>query len=174
MYYLELIKRVTLLSFVFGAVLLFTGCGAVKHSSMFTDDFIPKPEMKIEVGMVVNESGEIYGINVVELFSNSLKQELSKKALLTTEMMEDGLIIESRIVEYEKGDALKRWLLPGWGATALTVHCELKDKKTGILVGSVDARRTISIGGLYTLNAWQDIMDSVAKDVVKEIQRKIK
>jgi len=85
----------------------------------------------------------------------------------------EHLILTSQIVEYEEGDAFKRWLLPGWGTTVLSIHCELKDSATGKLLGAVEARRTISIGGAYSIGAWRTVFASVAKDVVKELRAKI-
>jgi hypothetical protein len=38
------------------------------------------------------------------------------------------------------------------------------------MVGSVEARRTVSFGGAYTIGAWKTVFASVAKDVVKELQ----
>jgi hypothetical protein len=82
----------------------------------------------------------------------------------------DHLIINTKIVEYDEGDAFKRWLLPGWGSTVLSLHCELKDSQSGSIVGNADARRTVSFGGAYTIGAWKTIFASVAKDVVNALR----
>jgi hypothetical protein len=52
----------------------------------------------------------------------------------------------------------------------LSLHCELTDSVGGQKVGSVDARRTVSFGGAYTVGAWATIFSSVAKDVVNELR----
>lgn len=53
------------------------------------------------------------------------------------------------------------------GTTVLSIQCDLRDND--MLVGSAEARRTISIGGGYTVGAWKTIFSSIAKDVVKDI-----
>lgn len=76
-----------------------------------------------------------------------------------------------RILGYEKGDAFKRWLMPGWGSTVLTVQCDLLD--SGSKVGNLEAERTVDAGGAYTVGAWEKVFKQVALDVVLVIEEKI-
>lgn len=155
-------------------VMTIVGCGAVHHTAKFESDFLPKPDTRVEVGTVVNETGQTFDIDISKMFMDAIAEVLAKDDLLWTENLgSEHLIITTKIVEYEKGDAFKRWLLPGWGSTVLSVHCELKESTGGRMIGSVDARRTVSVGGGYTIGAWRTIMASVAKDVVKELRSKI-
>jgi hypothetical protein len=41
------------------------------------------------------------------------------------------------------------------------------------LVGSEQARRTVSIGGAYTIGAWRTIFNSIAEDIVDDLREKI-
>jgi hypothetical protein len=76
----------------------------------------------------------------------------------------------SKLVEYDEGDAFKRWLLPGWGSRVLSLHCGLRDTASGKMVRTADARRTVSFGGAYTIGAWKTNFASVAKDVVSDLR----
>ena len=81
------------------------------------------------------------------------------------------LTLNASIVEYNKGSAFKRWLMPGWGSTDLIVHCDLKDGTNTI--GTVQAKGTVNWGGGFSVGAWKDIFDSVAKDAVRDLSKKI-
>lgn len=125
----------------------------------------------VEVGAVTNQTGHTFEVNVEQLLTNALAEELRSENLLWSGGESRRLVLMSSIVEYEEGDAFKRWLLPGWGSTVLTVRGDLKDGER--LVGSVDARRTVSAGGVYTIGAWKSIFGDVAKDIVGELRTKI-
>lgn len=160
---------------IFGIfVVAIVGCGTVHHMAKFESDFLPKPDTRVEVGTIDNETGQTFDIDISKMFMDALSESLEKESLLWAGGSgSEHLIITSKIVEYEKGDAFKRWLLPGWGSTVLSVHCELKENTSGKIIGSVDARRTVSIGGAYSIGAWKTIFASVAKDVVEELRSKI-
>ena len=108
------------------------------------------------------------------MFTDALTQQLQGDNLLWAGGQPAGhLTIATKIVEYEPGNAFKRWLLPGYGSTVIALHSELKDSASGKLVGPVDARRTVSFGGAFMIGAWRTIFASVAKDVVEELRAQI-
>ena len=148
-----------------------TGCGTVQHRVTFQDNYLPQAQTKIEVGSVTNETGATFDINIEQMLTDALAEELRKEAMLWDGGNNPKLVLNSKIVEYVKGNAFKRWLLPGWGSTVLIIQCDLRDGNK--VVGSVEAKRTISIGGAYTINAWKTIFSSVAKDVVKDLRSQI-
>jgi hypothetical protein len=158
---------------VVGLTLSAYGCGSVSHSAQMEPSFVPKPDTKIGVGPVTNETGQNFDFDVQQTFIDALTEQLQSQDLLWTQGSQgDHLTIVTKIVDYEPGNAFKRWLLPGYGSTVIALHCELKDPNDA-LVGSVDARRTVSFGGAYSIGAWKTIFSSVAKDVVKELRSQI-
>lgn len=155
-------------------VLVMAGCGSVRHTAKFEPAFSPKPDTGIEVGPVANETGKTFALDLPKMLTDALGEALDRERLLWTGgSASEHLIMTSKIVEYEEGDAFKRWMLPGWGTTVLSIHCEVKESGNGRMIGAVDARRTVSIGGAYSIGAWRTIFASVAKDVVKELRTKI-
>jgi hypothetical protein len=140
-----------------------TGCGSVQHKVDFNQNYLPQADAKIEVGKVVNETGETVDIEIEKMFADALTDALREKNLLWTGNQEKKLVILAKIVEYKKGDAFKRWLLPGWGATVLSIKCDLNDENN-VLVGSAQARREVSAGGAFTIGAWKTIFASIAQD----------
>ena len=151
--------------------MVITGCGEVRHKVSFYENYSPQTLTKIEVGRVTNETNETFDVNVEQLLTDAFANELRKEAILWDGDSSTKLVLNSKIIEYEKGNAFKRWLLFGWGATILTIECDLIEGDK--VVGSVEARRTVSSGGGYTINAWETIFASVAKDVVKDLRSQI-
>jgi len=155
-------------------ILSSVGCGSVRHVSKFEPEFLPKPDTKIEVRSVLNETGKTFDFDVSKMFTDAIAQALDKEGLLYKGgSVSSQFLIESKLVEYEPGNAFKRWLLPGWGSTVLSVHVELKENPSGKMMGSVDARRTVSIGGGYSIGAWKTVFGNLAEDVVDELKTKI-
>ncbi len=158
----------------FAAVLIaisLTACGSVRHTADWDDDYQPQGKTKIDLGGISNETGKTFNVDIKRMMRDALKEELREENLSWRGGRTPKLVIETKIVEYKKGDAFKRWLLPGWGATVVAVQCDLRMGDD--LVGSVEARRTVSMGGGYTIGAWRTIFASIASDVVKELKPKI-
>jgi len=130
------------------------GCGSVSHSAQFEPTFAPTAQTRIEPGPVTNDTDKTFDVDLQQMFTDALTQQLQGDNLLWAGGQPAGhLIIATKIVEYEPDNAFKRWLLPGYDSTVIALHSELKDSASGKLVGSVDARRTVSFGGAYTIGA---------------------
>lgn len=162
------------LGILFVLCLVISSCGTVQHVAKFEKDFSPSSITTVEVGTVTNESGETFDIDITKMLEDALVDALENNNLLWTGGYDGNhIIIISKIVDYKKGDAFKRWVLPGWGSTVLSVQSDLKENPSGKIIGSVEARRTVSIGGGYTIGAWKTVFKSLAKDIVKELSAKI-
>jgi len=155
-------------------LLAVTGCGTVRHSATFAPSFSPAGGTKVAVNKPVNSTGESFDVDITEIMEQAFRNALDKNGLLQQATSRGDLLLDTAIVRYAKGNAFKRWLLPGWGATVLEVRCTIKSQEDPTAFGTVEALRTVSIGGGYTIGAWRTICDSVAKDVVKELRTKIK
>ena len=164
-------KRLIIVGCIGLLVCIFAGCGTVRHNLTLNPDYKLKTNTSVEVGPVSNQTGRDFDVDIERLLSEALTEELGR-----ADQLWDGggskphLKVTSQIVEYRKGDAFKRWLLPRWGSTVLTVHCDLSQDSS--LVGSAEAKRTVSAGGGYSIGAWRTIFAGVAKDIVSDIQKK--
>ena len=155
--------------FVF--VMTLAACGAVHHEIRLNPDFSPRPETSIGIGTVTNATGQTFDVQIEDMFREALNDELKDENLLSTGADGHKLVLATKIVEYEKGNAFKRWLLPGWGDTVLSIQCDLMDGDR--LVGNIEARRTIAFGGGYTIGEWKRIFNRVAIDIVSDLREKI-
>jgi len=152
-------------------VMILSGCGSVQHKMDMQSGYVPVVGTKIEIGKVSNESGQTFDVNVEQLLTDALTEKLGEKDLLWKGQGNTKLLLSGKIVEYEKGNAFKRWLMPGWGSTVLNVKAELK--KGDQLVGTAEARRTIVAGGGFTIGEWNKVFRSVAGDIVEDLNAKI-
>ena len=82
----------------------------------------------------------------LKVLGEYLLLQLLEEDLLWLGGEEPFLLIESRIIGYRKGSAFKRWMMPGWGATELSIRCELKDDKNNV-VGKAASIREVFAGG---------------------------
>lgn len=154
-----------------------SGCGAVSHETTLLPNYVAEPGSRIEVGTVTNATGQVPKVddkvvNIEQMLTDALDKKLRGEDLLWSAPPSRKLVLVSKIVEYEPGDAFKRWLLPGWGSTVVSVESELRDANQ--LVGTVRARRTVSFGGGYTIGAWRTIFASIADDIVSELRGKLR
>ena len=83
------------------------------------------------------------------------------------------MVLKTKLIEYEPGNAFGRWLLPGLGTTVCTMHAEILDKNTGALVGRMESRQTVSFGGAYSIGADQYICKRVADELMRDIDKKL-
>lgn len=102
---------------IISLVLIFVvaGCGSVQHKVEFRDSYTPQKDTMIDIGTVSNETGETFDIEIEKMLTDALSDALHEKKLLWAGNEGSKLVLTTKIVEYNKGNAFKRWLLPGWG-----------------------------------------------------------
>ena len=122
---------------------------------------------------MTNDTGEQFDFDVCSELQNALNQELKHQHLDITSMPDASkLVLQTRILDYEKGNAFKRWLLPGYGGTRLIVQASLctPDNKE---VGTIRVVRSVEMGGVYSVGEWKEIFATVASDIVNELKDKL-
>ena len=167
-------KRAALLLFIL-ALPLVAGCGT-KSTYIQTpgaqainqsDGFI--------VGKVEDLSGFQFKPNDKDAFS--LKEAMS--AALSSALTKQGLTgagqysVNVNILAYAPGSAFARWLMPGAGATQLSVEAFIVDKKS-TQVAKIPVERHISAGGGFTIGAYKYIFEDVAQEIAAVIKNPAK
>ncbi len=160
-----------LLAVVIFITFVASGCGTAHHTLDFQNNYMPQADTKIEVGPVTNETGEKFDIDIEKMLATALSDKLREKELMWEGKEGPKLTTKCKIVEYKKGDAFKRWLMPGWGSTTLAVTCDLSDSNN--VVGIINARRTVDAGGGYTIGAWEKVFGQLAMDIAEDVQSHI-
>lgn len=153
--------------------LIISGCANVQHQAKFDQNYKPPEEISVKVARVSNDTGVVFENDIEKLLVEAFEEKLNEKNLLCEQGKPPSLLLESYIIKYREGSAFKRWLLPGWGATELSIRCDLKDEKNN-LVGSAVASREIFAGGLYTIGAWKTVFKDVTDDVANDLRDQLK
>jgi hypothetical protein len=153
--------------------LIITGCANVQHQAKFDQNYKPPEVISVKVARVSNDTGLVFENDIEKLLVEAFEENLNEKNLLCEQGKAPSLFLESYIIKYREGSAFKRWLLPGWGATELSIRCDLKDENNN-LVGSAVASREIFAGGLYTIGAWKTVFKDVTDDVTNDLRDQLK
>jgi len=161
-------KRAVFLTFFLA---LAAGCGT-------TSNYIQAPGAQginqaegFKVGQVEDLSGFQFRPNDPDAFS--LKETMS--TALGAALARQGLTGEGRnkvnvnILAYDPGNAFARWIVPGAGATKLTVEATIVDKK-GTQLAKIPVDRHISAGGGFTVGAYKYIFEEVAQEIAAIIK----
>lgn len=162
-------KKIFFVGLVFAGI-LFSGCTA-KHSLVFNEDYKPKENTKIELNEVSNKTSQKFELDVEQMLKEALNKKLDVENMLWANEKNSKLQLNVYILEYSEGDAFKRWLMPGWGATVLTVEATLKDNNQ--IVGKANASRNIAAGGGYTIGAWKYVYDDIAADLISDLKKHV-
>lgn len=87
------------------------------------------------------------------------------------EVREDAaLALTCDIERFEEGSALKRWVLPGWGATSGQVAVSVWEQPGDRVLATFRAQSSVSAGGLYTIGADQYILGVAVDDIVRQMK----
>ncbi len=156
---------------VIAVCLFITNCAPAPRTTMRPSLEIG-PNSKIKIGDVTSSSNEKYQVDAESMLRTALNEALMNKGILGEAQRDEDLTLSVRIMNYEMGNAFKRWVLPFYGSTVLNVECMLADEK-GEIVSKFNHKRSIAIGGFYTVGGWKAIFDSVARDIAVDIKRRM-
>ncbi len=81
-----------------------------------------------------------------------------------------SLVLTCDIERFVEGSALKRWVLPGWGATQAAVSVMVWEKPEEKVLATFRSQSSVSVGGLYTIGADQYIFSAAFDDIVKQLE----
>jgi hypothetical protein len=156
------------------ALLLFASCATGPEPTRIESGGLPNPGAKVAVATVGNKSGMVFEYDVESLLRNAIEEALKKENLLAdSASQKPDFTLSLFITEYRPGDAFKRWLLPGYGATVLAVDGELREAKDQALIATIKHEQGVYAGGAFSIGAWKYIFDTVSADIAKDLRVKI-
>lgn len=161
------------LTVLFVSAFLLAACATTETQS-FSKDPLVRPGSVVELGTVSIPPGKSYEMDAANLMRNALQDALTEHGIAWQgEPDADRFLLEVIVDDYEPGNAFKRWLLPGYGATIVHVSGKLTDVSTGEVAGEIDHERGVYMGGGYTIGAWEKIFETVADDIATELENRI-
>lgn len=160
-------------SIAVAGILVLSGCAvdwAVKESlSDLHPAYTADGRMQLQVQSCIDRTGNAKR-ELGREATDALVEKL--KAVPEFELRVDGrYVVSCDISAFVEGSALKRWLMPGWGATSGQVAVMVVDSKTGETVAILRGHATVAAGGLYTVGADEIILSSALDDVVKQMRQ---
>ena len=159
--------------FLFLSLMALAGCGATQFTSGVPATFVFRPGDKIELLPIENATGGTLSFPADQIFNQEMAKLLRERDLFSNPPHElASFTLRPKLIEFEEGNAFKRWLLPGYGSTVCTIHADLLDRKTGAVVGDLRARQSVSFGGAYSIGANEYICKRAAEDLIREIDKK--
>ena len=166
----------TLLLVLFFTITLLQGCATnqVNTTGGEAADLLPHPGATVELKKIAIQDQQQYDFDPVALFNEKLVETFKDEQLLWSgDKTAPRFIFDATIINYEPGNAFKRWILPGWGSTVLEVRGELRSPDNGAVAAVIENKRSIFAGGAYTIGAWKSIFGNVADDLALEIKNRI-
>lgn len=135
---------------------------------------LPRPEAKVIVGSITNQTGKTFDFPVEQEFRGALAKELQKKDLLAAATPSPGdFVLNLDVTDFRPGDPFKRWVVPGWGCTVLAIKGGLWEQDGRKLVAEIDHQRSVAAGGLFTIGAEHYILNDVAHDLASDLKVRI-
>lgn len=133
-----------------------------------------RPGAKVELSSVGVAPGKSYEIDAVGLMREALEAALGERDIAWQgDPATDRFVLDVVVEDYEPGNAFKRWVLPGYGATILQVSGVLTDASTGEVAGELFQERSIYSGGAFTIGMWENVFRAVAEDMVNELENRV-
>ena len=154
-------------------LVILSGCAAQTSGTGTGKTLALNQSYKYKIEKIEISEAKKYEVDVKEMLRNSLD-----KALIDKNLLWDGspnnkyYAISVRIIDYDMGNAFKRWLLPTYGSTVLSVHTDVIDLEKNEIITFMEHKQTIAAGGAYSIGAWKYIFNNVAKDIAIDIERK--
>lgn len=127
------------------------------------------------IGTVQDTSGYVFDpdeeeFDLAEAMEDSIVKSLQKANI---QCEDNGLVINTKIIDYEPGNAFKRWLMPGYGETELKTENEIATVD-GVVIARIPIKSSIGFGGAYTIGAWKYVFDNVSEELVKVLKEIMK
>ncbi|MFC1826531.1 YajG family lipoprotein [Thermodesulfobacteriota bacterium] len=171
---LEFAKRIkSLLYLMICLSLVLSGCAKPTTGTGPGRTLALDQNYKYKIEQIDIHGTKEYEVDVKEIFRAALEKALRDKDLLwdgSPEKKYYGIFM--RMLDYEMGNAFKRWLLPTYGATILSVHTDVINLEKNEVITYMEHKQTLAGGGFYSVGAWEYVFDNVAKDIAIDIERK--
>ncbi len=157
--YILLLSNFFIISFT--SVFL-TGCASPPQERRFS----LAGHKVFEVAPVLNETGRTFDFDVATQLAKLISSKLREREFSVADNPEDAIVIKSSITTYETQSS----------RTQCTVKTKFIDKSDQKVLDEIVTSKTISVGGLSSinLNSDQAILEAVANDIVFEIEKRIK
>lgn len=161
------LRAVTCLGLLGGLALL---AGCVTYSApVIVEPFASVAHRAIKIEPCEDRTGFTGTRNLAEEATRIFTEKV--KAMNLFEISTDApLVLTCDIESFAEGSALKRWVVPGWGATQATVAVVVRDAPADRVLAVLRSQSSVRSGGLYTIGADQYILDAALSDIINQLE----
>lgn len=148
-------------------LLISGGCATTEAVSDVRHSFSSERPVNIKVQPCVDRTGHT-DRDLVHKATIALIEKLKADPMFNVRD-DSRYVLSCDISAFVEGSALKRWLIPGWGATVGQVSVMIMDSKSGETVAIVRDNAKVASGGLYSIGADKYILESALDDIVRKL-----
>jgi hypothetical protein len=160
--YLQIARVMTLAIAISSA-----GC-ATQSVNQYVRPFDAGKYKTVRIQPCTNRTGTDSSRNIADEATQSLNKKIADSGLFAIKT--DGeLMLSCDVESFVEGNALKRWFLPGWGATKAKISVMVWEAASQTVLTVLTSIATVESGGLYTVGADQYIIDVAINDIVSQL-----
>ena len=100
--------------------------------------------------------------------TKSLREKITASGLFAIPQ-DAQLLLTCDVERFAEGSALKRWIMPGWGATKAKLTVMVWDQTDNTVLGKLSSVSSVESGGLYTIGADHYILGVAVSDIVDKL-----
>ncbi|MEE9123905.1 MAG: hypothetical protein V3U14_05325 [candidate division NC10 bacterium] len=145
------------------------GC-ATQSAHQIQEPFVTSKHRAVSIEPCEDRTGFAGRRDLAREATRTLTEKVRDSELftITTEAL---LVLTCDIERFAEGSALKRWVLPGWGATQARVVVMVWETPGDKVMATLRSQSSVRSGGLYTIGADQYILGVAFDDIVEQLER---
>ena len=158
--------RVINLLGLLGGTAWLAGCTTFS-APVIQEPFNPTTHRVVKIEPCENRTGFTGERNLKDEATRIFSEKI--KAMNLFQVSADApLLFTCDIESFKEGNALKRWVVPGWGATDATVAVVVRDIATRRILVVTRSQQEVGGGGLFSIGANEYILDRAFNDIIKQ------
>ena len=167
MTWLPEVTLVLVIVLVVAAVL--AGCAATQSATQAQHPFVATQHRTVRIEPCEDRT-ELKGQRDLAGEATQLLTEKVKASKLFALSTDASLVLTCDIERFAEGSALKRWMLPGWGATQAAVAVIVWEKPGDKVLATLRSQSSVEGGGLFSMGADQRILSVALDDIMKQLE----
>jgi len=157
-------------------ILIFWIAGCAGEVDNITTEMGGTPQSSFPIPISVHPCIDRTGTEVADLGAQATTTfEKQLNATREFHVVPDGnYVLTCEVTHFMPGNAVKRWIWPGWGTTVGRVGAMVQDTHSGEILIITEGQATVGGGGLTSVGAWSYIVPTAVKDIVGKLQAWVK
>ena len=149
--------------------LFFFGACATQSAVQIREPFDPVKHRAVQIHKCQDRSGYQGKHDLTGEATRTLREKVDASEFF--EVKADGsLLLICEIEDFAEGSAVKRWLMPGWGATRSSVAVTVMETSGQKVLANLRSQSAVSAGGFFTVGADQYILGTAFDEILQKLE----